>query len=211
MKKTLGFLFGLYFFVIQVVVIGFMFQLSQLYTLAIINFIVLGILALIARRGDKHDDHEKHHHEHKEEHKEEVKKPHHHENKEAVAPTHLYEPAGKKKTGNSSLIPFVISLIAAIILYSISSGADLGVRILLISLGASILFWILTIIWRAHRKGFNRLFGTRLYRVLVVIGIVIVGFQYFGRNIGKAQSIFTYLGQEITSMRLVGGSSQSLS
>ena len=100
------------------------------------------------------------------------------------------------------MIPFVISLIAAIVLYSISSGADLGVRILLISLGASILFWILTIIWRAHRKGFNRLFGTWLYRVLVLIGILVVGYQYFARNIGKAQSILTYLGQQISSMHL---------
>jgi hypothetical protein len=53
MEKTLGFLFGLYFFVIQVVIIGFMFQLSQLYVLAIINFVVLGILSLIARRVDR--------------------------------------------------------------------------------------------------------------------------------------------------------------
>ena len=153
MKKTLGFLFGLYFFVIQVVLIGFMFQLPLLYTLALINLAALGILGLIARRMDRHEhpDHEKHH-EHKEAHKEEVKKPHHHENKEAVAPAHLYEPAGKKKTGNSSLIPFVVSLIAAVVLYGLSNGADFGVRILLSSVGASILFWILTIIWKAHRK-----------------------------------------------------------
>ncbi len=196
MEKTLGFLFGLYFFVIQVVIIGFMFQLSQLYVLAIINFVVLGILSLIARRVDREPKEHKWHKEETE------KKTHHHENKEAVAPAHVYEAAGKKKKNNSSLIPFVISLIAAIVLYSISSGADLGVRILLISLGASILFWILTIIWRAHRKGFNRLFGTWLYRVLVLIGILVVGYQYFARNIGKAQSILTYLGQQISSMHL---------
>lgn len=194
MKKTLGFLFGLYFFVIQVVIIGFMFQLSQLYTLAIINFVVLGILSLIARRGDHEPKEHKWHKEESE------KKVHHNEHKEAVAPAHLYESAGKKKTGNSSLIPFVVSLISAIIFYGISSGAALGVRIVLFSLGASILFWILTILWKAHRKWFNRLFGVWMYRVLIVIGILVVIYQYLDQE----KPLLTYIGQEVTNIHLDG-------
>ncbi|MEI7562242.1 MAG: hypothetical protein WCJ39_00525 [bacterium] len=151
MKKTLGFLFGLYFFVIQVMLIGWMFQLSRLYTLALINLIMLLIFSLLARRKEE-KKHDKHPHEHKDEHKEESKKAHHHDNKEAVAPAYVYEAAGKKKAGNSSLIPFVLSLIIAVVGYGLSNGAAFGLRMVLISLIAGIVFGVLTILWKAQSK-----------------------------------------------------------
>lgn len=200
MKKTLGFLFGLYFFVIQVMLIGWMFQLSRLYTLALINLIMLLIFSLLARRKEE-KKHDKHPHEHKDEHKEESKKAHHHDNKEAVAPAYVYEAAGKKKAGNSSLIPFVLSLIIAVVGYGLSNGAAFGLRMVLISLIAGIVFGVLTILWKAQSKWFNKLFGTRLYRVLMILGLLIFAYQYFWQT----QSFFTYLRQEMINIHLAGG------
>ena len=145
--KKVRLLFVLYFFVIQVALIGVLFTLPQLYTLALINLVAVGVIVLIAKRfGEGQDEHH--------ESKEPAKKAHH-EVKEAVAPAHIYETphhTGKKSPGGSSLIPFVISLIVFIILFGVTYAVDFGVRLLVISILSAIIFWLLCLFWKAHVK-----------------------------------------------------------
>lgn len=145
MKKNLFLLFSFYFFVGQAVIVGILWKMSNMFWLAGINLVaILLITLLFGLFGGKE----------KEEGKEKAKKPVHEakpEEKEVV--THV-PPHAKKasKSGGSSTIPFIISIIVGIVSFKFTAGADLGMRMIMTITDASIIFIILCLLWKVQWK-----------------------------------------------------------
>jgi hypothetical protein len=91
--------------------------------------------------------------------------------------THHYEAPHAKKKKATSMGPFLISLLAAILLFIFTSGSVLGVRFLMMFVGAIIVFVVFALI-RGIVNHFRKLFGTRFYIFFLILGLLITAYQF---------------------------------
>ncbi|MFA7717419.1 MAG: hypothetical protein WC875_01785 [Candidatus Absconditabacterales bacterium] len=198
MKKNLFLLFSLYFFVGQPIIIGFLRQESLMFILALINLVAILLITLLyGVRGNNEEAQELPHKEHEKKVVQEARKEH--------GETHHYEaPHTKKK--RTSAGPFLISLLAAVLLFVFTSGASLGVRFLIMFLGGIIIFIIFAMI-RGIVYRFWGLFGTRFYIFFLILGLLITAYQFIFQGGETTLGLSQYLVSNITSTTLFGGQS----
>ena len=118
--------------------------MGNMFWLAGINLVIILLIALLFALFDRGTDDKQ----------EKTKKPvNEHKGKEEEAvvhtPTHTKKPT--PKSGNST-IPFVVSIVVAIVAYKFTQGADLGIRFVMTLTLASIVFILLCLLWKVQWK-----------------------------------------------------------
>lgn len=201
MKKNLFLLFSFYFFVGQAVIVGILWKMSNMFWLAGINLVAILLITLLFGLFGGEE---------KEEGKEKAKKPVHEakpEEKEVV--THV-PPHAKKasKSGGSSTIPFIVSIIVGIVSFKFTAGADLGMRMIMTTTDASIIFIILCLLWKVQWKWFNRLLGTWFYRILLFVSILFTGYQFMTQASATKVAFLPYVANNIMATEIINPSAE---
>lgn len=166
MKQSLAFLFAVYLFVIQPLFAWLLRQETNLLILALINVVILLIILLIYKATGTSD--------------EQSKKPTHntseiHEERETLFhPHHNTNSKGKKK---QSIWKWIIGIAIAIVIYILLVGSSFGYRLIVASLLALIILFIICLISGQAGKYFG-LNGSKVLLGLLLAGLIIFWFEY---------------------------------
>ncbi len=190
MKKNLFLLFSIYFFVLQPLVIGVLRWQANFFRLGAINIVAIILIGLLYStiEGDK-----KEHHEHEK--KAEVLK----------EPTvsfhdHLRSVVKERKKKSELGFPTVISLlIAGMVFYMFqNTGFSLELLFSFAFVSGFIVFLLLTLIFkhRIHKK-FWSLIGTKIYIILLIVGLALATYSYYTVYKQYNASFQDYIGQKI--------------
>lgn len=188
MKKNLFLLFSVYFFVIQPLVIWALWGQANFFRLGGINFlaiILIGIVYNTLQGGvEKMPEHEKH------------------PVQEAKTPAHEHVHAAVKshKKRWELAFPALLSLIVAAIIFFMFQykSATIEVMFLLAIIIGFIVFVIVTLIFK-HRitKWFWSLLWTKLYIILLIIGLAWTAYGYYKVHTEFNASLTDYLAQNL--------------
>jgi flagellar biosynthesis component FlhA len=86
--------------------------------------------------------------------------------------THHYEAPHAKTKKMKNFWPFFLSILAAIFFYLFTTGADLGVKLLIVVIIGIIVFVIFALILRTPKKFSN------FYTILFILGLLITAYQF---------------------------------
>ncbi|MCX6825087.1 MAG: hypothetical protein NTY80_02570 [candidate division SR1 bacterium] len=175
MKKNLFLLFSIYFFVLQPLIIGILWNQANFFRLGAINLIAIISIGIAISAYDKSKEPQEANVEHE---RKSVPV------KEARASFHdHFRAVVKERKKKSELIfPTIISLIIAIAIFFMLqySSSAIEVMLLLAFVLGFIVFLSLTLMFK-HRitKSFWALVGTKLYLVLLICSLALTAYDYY--------------------------------
>lgn len=190
MKKNLFLLFSIYFFVVQPVIIGILRGETNFFWLGWINLIAIILIGTLSGKGET-EKKETHEHEKKPEIVKEAT-PSFHE--------HLRAAVKERKKKSELFFPFFISLIVTLFVLFMFQYHTIATEILLL---CSFIVWfvvfiLLTLSFK-HRitKKFWTLWGTKIYLILLLAGLLFTAYDYYQVHKDFSASIQDYLAQNI--------------
>lgn len=189
MKKNLFLLFSIYFFVIQPLVIGVLREQTNFFRLGAINLLAIIIITLLS--GSKKEEKKEEHHHHE-------KKPEIVNEPKSSFQEHLRAVVKERKKRSELTFPTVISLLVVAFVFFIFPYTTIAfeVRIFCSIIIGFIIFVFLTLSFK-HRisKRFWKLFGTKLYILLILASIVWIAYNYYQIHQDFNATIQDYLAQ----------------
>lgn len=194
MKKNLFLLFSIYFFVIQPLIIGVLWGQANFFWLGAINLVAIILIGILSttREWTSHEEHRDHEKPVRE------AKVSFHEQFRWVVKEH------KKKS--ELAMPSIISFLVAVIIFFMflyNSGA-VEVMLLFALILGFIVFMSLTLIFK-HRitKSFRALLGTKVYFILMIVSLVLTGYDYYQVHKEYQTNFSDYIAQNFLGQEMI--------